>query len=964
MSGRGRGLVAAAIAAVVVASAAAMPSGAAAADERAPGPPVSLRVDEASSPLWVTGAPEFAWIPTDPDRGETQSAYRILVSTTATTDPGSARVVFDSGRVASHDEAYVTARGLHLEPDHRYWWTVQTWDGSGRAGPFARPVPFDTALGDGDWHADWIKRAGAPMAPWEDYSLYRHAFAVSSSPVVRARAYVSASQQYALYVDGARVDGGPSYAYPDEQYYQVTDITKDLHPGARNAVAMIVHNLGGGQGRPEAPPGLIAHLTVDHADGTRDVITTDGSWRVHTGPWVPSTARNGEGDYVESIDARLLPTGWADASFDDSSWARAAVIGAHPVRPWTDLVAQRTRVVETAVHPVKFTKLADGSYVADFGAVIAATTTVHLHTGVAGRTITLRQGYLLDPDGSVSTKIGTQDTDMHDDYVERAGDQTFRPFSYLGLRYVEVVGAAEPLTASDVVAYARHAEMPDLQASTFSSSSTILDRIWALADHSALYGSQEQFVDTPTRERGQFLLDASDISSTTTVAFGERNLTWQALRDFARSQSRYWPDGRVNAVYPNGDGKRDIPDLTEDYVGWVLREYELTGDRVTLAQLYPVITNIATYVANAIVAQVGLVANLPGGGGDYAGGIVDWPIQMRYGYDMTTLARTTENVLAIEVFREVAAAARALHRPAAEVRAQETRATALTKAVNDRLRRADGVYVDGLHQDGSQSTHASQQANAYALAAGIVPAASRGVVVKQVERLGMATGPDIATVLLDALHESGNDQALVDLVSNPKVPGWAQTLARGATYTWESWDARDVYGDSESHAWGSAVLPVLSADILGVRVTAPGASTVSVTPPRTSVTSAKGRLATERGAVSVAWHRVDATHFSMQLTVPDNVVASVELPAASLRDVREGSTKLTRAAGVSAASVVAAGSVRFTAGSGHYSFTVAPAPPAAGHTGLLVAIVVVVAGLVLLAGAFLFRRKRRPRPVA
>ena len=56
-------------------------------------------------------------------------------------------------------------------------------------------------------------------------------------------------------------------------------------------------------------------------------------------------------------------------------------------------------------------------------------------------------------------------------------------------------------------------------------------------------------------------------------------LTYQALRDFARSQVRYWPDGRVNVVYPNGDGGRDIPDSTEGFVEWVWRVYMTTGDR-------------------------------------------------------------------------------------------------------------------------------------------------------------------------------------------------------------------------------------------------------------------------------------------------------------------------------------------------------------------------------------------------
>jgi len=423
------------------------------------------------------------------------------------------------------------------------------------------------------------------------------------------------------------------------------------------------------------------------------------------------------------------------------------------------------------------------------------------------------------------------------------------------------------------------------------------------------------------------------------------------LRDFARSQAKFWPDGRVNAVYPNGDGGRDIPDFTEDYVGWVLRYYELTGDRVTLAALYPSISRVADYVARAIVPQTGLVTNLPGGDGDYAGGIVDWPPAMRYGYDKSSAALTTVNILAIEVFRGVERAAQDLRRPTSETDAQRVRADSLVKAVNARLRGSGGIYIDGLHQDGTKSAHASQQANAYALAAGIVPAPDRAAVVDAVVKLGMAMGPDVAGVLLAGLHASGNDQALVDIVSNAKIPGWAQILDRGATFTWESWNARDVPGDSESHAWGATVLPELTTSVLGVRVATPGASRVDVTPPHTNITNARGRLATERGPVSVAWHRKDARHFTLQLIVPDNVVASVHLPAAFARYVREDGHALGSVRGVKV-EAVGPGTVRLAVGSGHYSFAVAPhaAPNSTGLTLVIVfAIVVVLAGLVLFA---------------
>ncbi|MDQ1465661.1 MAG: alpha-L-rhamnosidase, partial [Actinomycetota bacterium] len=365
--------------------------------------------------------------------------------------------------------------------------------------------------------------------------------------------------------------------------------------------------------------------------------------------------------------------------------------------------------------------------------------------------------------------------------------------------------------------------------------------------------------------------------------------------------------------------------------------------------------NIADYVARAITPKTGLVTNLPGGGGDYEGGIVDWPIAMRYGYDKSSAALTTVNILGIEVFREVAAAGVALNRPASEVDDARARSAALTSAVNARLRNADGVYIDGLHRDGTKSTHASQQSNAYALAAGIVPSVARPAVVRLVVRLGMAMGPDVAAVLLAALHDSGNDQAVIDLVSDAKVPGWAQILARGATFTWESWNARDVPGDSESHAWGSTVLPALTSTVLGVQVTEPGARRVAIAPPRTSITSARGRLATERGPVSVAWHRADARHFTLEVTVPDNVVGTVRLPALNVRNVRERGHAVGSVAGVKV-EAVGAGTVRVAVGSGRYSFSVGPASRRVNYARTLL---IALAVFVLLAAAALVIEGRR-----
>ena len=937
--------------------------------DHAPDAPSGLTVNDDIAPLAVIGAPAFGWIVNDLDRGELQAGYELIVSDAPTT--GKHTVLFDSGVESSSQQSYVAAPGLRLAADHTYWWTVRTQDSSGKFGAYAADATFDTGLGDGDWHASWIRRAGelpkvvdidgAPFGP-DDFALVRKQTELSASPVVRARVYAAAGQQYELHVNGRRAAHGPSFSYAGEQYYETTDITNLVRAGAPNVFAFVTHWSTGGQGRPDSPEAFIARITVDHADGTRQVIATDGTWRARTGPWIPGAPRNDEGDLVEHIDERLVPIGWDRAGFDDSAWPAAVVFGPHPWPPFTHLVAARTHVVEAPLKPLTLKHVAGGVYVADFGAVTAATPVVEIHHGVAGRAVKLVAGDLLDPDGHVSTARGHQETDMHWDFDERSGAQELRPFGYLGFRYLEVDGASESLARADVTISTRHANMPDENAAGFHTSDPRVNAVWNLARHSALFDTQEQFLDTPTREKGQFLGDSYDVSQATMAAFDERAMTFEALRDFARSQAKYWPDGRVNAIYPNSDHGRDIPDFTEDYVEWVWKVWMTTGDRDLLASLYPVVRNITDYVARAIDPKTGLVTNLPGGGGDYEGGLIDWPIQMRYGYDMSTAARTVVNVLAVDDFRRVASMAGALGKPAAEARVQTARADALTAAMRTHLERADGLFVDGLRRDGTPSTHASQQANAYALAFGLVRPAGVAHVAATLVGLKTAMGVVNYHVLLEAWHDAGRDDAIVTALTDPNRPGYAQILKEGATFTWESWDARRT-GDSESHGWGSTVLAVLQDDILGARVTAPGAAQVALAVPTSSLTQATGVVPTQRGPVAMAWTRDATAPETIDVIIPANVTALVSIAGPGVAGISESGRSVVDDPGVTAAHAVD-GRVVMTVGSGHYLFSSAPPlsaidSPSSNHPPVF--LVVVGVALVLAAAAVAVRPRRRRR---
>jgi alpha-L-rhamnosidase len=822
--------------------------------------------------------------------GEVQTAYQLGVSRV-----GDGAPVWDSGKVASAEQAYVRYAGPQLATQTSYTWRVRTWNGTDQPSPWSEAALFDTGLDDSDWKASWIRRSSSEA---DDYTLARKELSVSASPVTRARAYLAASHQAELYLNGTLVDRGSAFAYPGEGYYQATDVTEHVVAGQPLAIGAVYHWYGSGQGRPAGERGLLLRVVVDHADGTQQVVVSDGSWRVkRASAWQTGTPkRNGDAsDYVERIDARAATPGWSSPGFDASAWAAPEVVGTHPSGVFTHLRGREGRATAKPVAPVALETLADGAIVADFGRVISARPMIHFDSGQAGRVVEVLAAYRLLADGHVSTaEAATQGADLSFRYTQAGGGETFRPFTHLGWRYLQISNAGEALSAEKVQALVEHIDAPETRAASFESSDETLNEVFELLKHSALHAGAYQFVDTPTREKGQFLNDAANISFASMAGWLERDLTQQALREFAASQARFWPDGRLNAVYPNGDGKRDIPDFTEMYVSWAARYYEQTGDLSLLEELYPTLARVADYVWSYRSEGTGLITDLAGGSGDYAHGIVDWPPSSRFGYDMASAARTTVNVLAVDVLRSVARFATALGRPASEAERYAQHEKELSAAINAKLRRADGIYVDGASAAGTPSEHASQHANSYALAFGIVPEADKAAVGRYVAGLGMKQGPMTAHWLIKALGEADLVDDAIARLTDTQGPGWAGILAKGGTFTWESWGGPEV-GDSESHGWGAQALVDFVEVLLGVRIATAGGAELSIVIPRTQLAAAKGKVPLQRGDVTVAWDRSGPLHVAIDL--PSNVRAKVSLPQSNgervVHDIGSGHSELS-----------------------------------------------------------------------
>jgi alpha-L-rhamnosidase len=850
----------------------------------------------------------FAWALQSSARGARQLGYRITVRRA---DPLHAALVWDSGMVTSARQAFIPYGGPMLIADAAYTWKVEVQDAAGHWSPPAPKGRFVTVLRLADWKAQWLHPQVASQQP-DRVTYVRTAVTPPSGTLRRATAFISAAHTYQLFVNDERVDFGPSFSYPDEQYVRSVDLTTRVQPGEPLGLGVLHRWYGAGQGRPLSAPGVIMQLSLTYADGRTVTYGTDGTWKELPAEWLPSPWRNTDGaDFVEWVDGRAHPEGWATPGFDASAWSAPSVVGPAGTAPFTNMFAQRTRIDEHVVAPISLRTLANGSVVVDFGAVYAARPQVRFAHGVSGRTVPMHVGYLLDPDGQVSTTHGTQETNLSFSYITRQGPQVFEPLTFLGFRYLQIDNPGESLGPDQVVAVATHAAMPEVPMATFATGQHMLDAVWKLNTHSCLYCTHQQFVDTPTREKGQFVWDSANESEAIMRAYGDQNMSWQGLRDVARGQARYWPDGRVNAVYPNGDGGRHIPIFTERYPEWVWRYYVATGDRSTALSLYPSTVKVANYLWAARDAATGLLSGLAeGDNGD--------PV---FGYDQSVTLDTTSNVLGVNAFNRIAQLA-TLAGDSAGAAVQTGRAAQLTSAINSHLVRADGIYTDGLLPGGAQSAHASQEANALPLAYGLVPTAHVAAVGAYVAKLGIDVGPVHGLELLRGLANAGLLEDMVHTLTDASIPGWAHIVAAGGTFTWETWTPSDLIGDSMSHGWGSSALVAMQESLLGVTLLTPGddgAVSAAIAPPMAGMTGARGSFPSIAGPISVTWSR-HRPALSLATVIPPNASAHITIPAASVAAVREGGAALQQASGVTLESFQDGVAV-LGVGSGSYQFT-------------------------------------------
>ena len=539
--------------------------------------------------------PRFSYAISHSERGETQSAYRIIVSAN---NPAlskkilrtqGVKTVWDSGKVISNKTTNIPYTGSALEPDTDYSFSVTWMDSKGAAS-----APANSTFSTGytfEGYATPSPPAFISAAPQKisAESMLRAEFHVTGSPT-RARLYIIGLGYYKSYINGELTDNhelGPFTTFEKRILYDTWDVTHLVTEGCNTLGVMLGTGWYAQHTIKSGPKSLSAVLSITTDDGKKHVFQTatagdPSNSLVFT--TAPSPVVSDDIYVGEVYDARLEQQGWNSCGFTPSTpWSPAVKADHNPISAGAAVNARTVQItVDRTYSVVNITEpLGSGNgYVVDFGQNIAGLLRINVVCPEAGTSIHMHFGESLHEDGTVLNQYGGI---MNANYTcKGTGDiETYQTlFAYYGFRFVQVTNFPGVPNEGSFLALFIHSDVP--QTGSLTTDNHAINAI----QHATRFASLSNLMDIPTdcpqRERRGWLGDAQLSCETTIHNFDMAAFYTKWMRDIRDSQSFY-----------NSTHHGSIPDCVPYY-----GHGALPADPAWSAA-YPLITNwVSEYYAD------------------------------------------------------------------------------------------------------------------------------------------------------------------------------------------------------------------------------------------------------------------------------------------------------------------------------------------------------------------------------
>jgi alpha-L-rhamnosidase len=887
--------------------------------------PDTLQCEYLVNPLGIEVArPRLNWALRSERRGDGQTAYQILASTSPKRLAADQGDLWDSDKVPSDLSTQIEYHGKPLASSQRCYWKVRVWDRAGNPSPWSAIASWTMGLlRVEEWGGPWIgARSGAPSntrQPWRDGNrektgpidpadapavLLRRRVTLARQPV-RATAHICGLGYHEWFINGRRVGDhrlDPAFTDYSRRVLYVTHDVSDLFRSGENVVGVLLGNGFYCLQTPDlfqlekapwrTPPRLRLQIALEYADGTTSTIVSDTHWKTSTGAIRYNCIRGGE-----TIDARMDPGPWLETGYDDTTWQPALEVSA-PVGKLTAQTLPPIRISER-FQPSSITEPAPGVYLVDFGGNLAGWVRLKT-TGETGRRITLDYGEVLNPDGTLNVSANSSHTYgryQHQECIlSGAGAEEFEPrFTYHAFRYVEIRGLARPPTPADLTAFRLHTQVP--RAGGFECSDPQLTRLHDAARRTLEDCAWSGVSAEPVREKVIWLCDMSIEYESYASLFDCAATLRKQIHDIIDGQE---PSGHFGPVIPIGgwadEAPGDWPEDTHDYrvqVGdqiikihscdgvWngvilalaverLALEY---GDRRILEQAYDACrryTNFLTATAKENILAWGL-----------------WDWTWRPGTPETK----SDFISTASYYRQVRLMVRLATRLGLD---QESAGySALAESIKQSFNRRFYDTAGGFYHPGTQS------AQSVPLTYNLVPQEERERVKQYLLKTVHAAGNRLESGFVGTMPTlcELEDMGRGDLSFAIVADGWYPMLHEGVRDTL----AESPYGvGCGHHQFGGVVAGWIYLYHAGIRpdLSGGGYKQAVIRPSYSEkLTWVKAHHDSVHGRIVCNWQRQDA-EIILDLTIPANTSAMVYTPAHTVAQITEGGRAIGETEGV------------------------------------------------------------------
>lgn len=759
-----------------------------------------------------------------------------------------------------YDSGWTTlnARGtivpLNLKPRTRYSWTVSVKTDAEEE-ETSKTNFFETGKMEETWCGKWISVSDTTETRHPIFKKQFH----TEKPVKKARLYITGLGLYEAFLNDVRIGNELltpySNAYQEWIQVQTYDVTEQIQKD--NEIAIHLGN-GWYRGRfgfdQSTKPAYgedwkcIAELHLTYEDGREDIVKTDNTWSVERSNIVFSNIYDGE-----QVDARL------ENKFEGN---------AIELEEDTSLLKDRLSPPvskKEEFHPVLFTT-PKGEKIFDLGQNLAGTFRLKVHEP-EGTTIHLQFGEVLQDDCFYRDNLRTAKAEYI--FVSDGKEHILEPhFTYYGYRYVKVEGISN-LKEEDFTGYAIYTDMD--MCGVIKTGNEKINRLFL----NGLWGMKSNYVDVPTDcpqrdERMGWTGDTQVFSKTGMYLADCYAFFTKYLYDMYMEQKEY--DGLVPFTVPAihiyqaacvwGDSATIIP----------TNYYQMSGDLSILKKQYPSMKAWVSYIRKV--------------DGDHHG----WREAFHFG-DWLALdgakgpesvkGATDECFVADVYYRKsvllVADAAKLLG-----YEEDEKEFRNLAKKIEE------GIYEEFYTPSGRCAIE-TQTGQILSLIEGLGDSehAKKKLLELLTMNLGKLATGFVGTPLLNiALSKNGYHDEAYNLLLNEEYPGWLYEVNLGATTIWERWNSIDENGyitgigmNSLNHYSYGAILQWMFEWCGGLEPIEPGFHKAVIHPiVDERLNGLEMTYPSVSGTYEVKWSIVDDYHMHVEVTIPFDCTATLQLP--------------------------------------------------------------------------------------